>query len=85
MYLTNKGRLHACLGLSGRFVKETNGSYKITIIMNHNYIVNPCNPVISELYSFIAFNTVGPHEKRPYYTFTPKGGKKREKEKNMTA
>lgn len=67
----NKGRLHACLSLSGRFVKETDGSYKITMIMEHNYNINPCYPVIFELYSLVAFNAVDPHEESPHCAFTP--------------
>lgn len=65
----NKGRLHACLSLSGQFVKEDNGSYKITMIVEHNYNINPCYPFIFELDSFTAFNTLGPHEESPVCTF----------------
>ena len=65
MFHPNKGRILAGLSPTGRFVKENNGSYKITIIMSHNYNINPCNPVISELYSFIVFDVLGPHEKSP--------------------
>lgn len=71
MYHPNKGRLHACLSLSGRFVKENNGSYKISMIIEHNYNINPRYPIIFELYSFTAFTAVGQHENSLYCTFTP--------------
>lgn len=66
MYHPNKGGLHACLSLSSQSVKENNGSYRITIIMKHNYKINPCYPVIFELYFFVGFNAAGPHEKSMY-------------------
>lgn len=69
MHHPNKGRLHACLSLSGQFVKEDNGSYKITMIVEHNYNINPCYPFIFELDSFTAFNTLGPQEESPVCTF----------------